>query len=621
MARSLNINRRDFLNGMALGVAAGGSLSPIELLAQNREAYPPALTGLRGNHPGSFEVAHRLAWTGESWPRPDDLTDDVYDLIVVGGGISGLAAAFFYQQRTDGAGRILVLDNHDDFGGHAKRNEFEIDGDTYLCYGGSQSIDTPSGYSRVSSQLLKDVGIDVQRFYDYFDRRFFDERGLGRGLYFSREKYGSDSVQPNALRAWWAPAAGNADDLIDGYPISRESKADLKALLTSDVDYLPDLDAETKRAKLRQTSYADFLTGIVGTTEEVALLFRDTIKGLWGVGWDALSALEAYRNGMPGTQGMGLSYDEEEDGEEEPYIFHFPDGNAGVARALVRKLNPAAVPGRTMEDLVTARVDYGLLDLPDLKTRIRLNSTAVDVRHTRDEKFADVTYVRNDRPCRTRARHVVLACYNSLIPHLCPELPESQARAIQYAEKVPLVYFSMAVRNWRPFAELGYHALHVPQGILMHSFGMDFPVSMGGYEYTSNPDQPTVLHGTNAPTFPGVGLTARDQHIAGRKLMYEKSYADFERDILRQLDGALGPAGFDAERDLADITVNRWPHGYAYEYNDYSDPPDYGPDKGPHIAGRAQLGRISIANSDASAYAYVDGAIDAADRAVREQLA
>ena len=99
------------------------------------------------------------------------------------------------------------------------------------------------------------------------------------------------------------------------------------------------------------------------------------------------------------------------------------------------------------------------------------------------------------------------------------------------------------------------------------------------------------------------------------------SFDNYEDLILEQLEGALSPGGFDAERDIAGITVNRWPHGYAYEYNDLYDPPEYSPDNGPHIQGRAQIGRISIANSDASAYAYVNGAIDAADRAVNEQIA
>jgi spermidine dehydrogenase len=325
---------------------------------------------------------------------------------------------------------------------------------------------------------------------------------------------------------------------------------------------------------------------------------------------------------MPGTSNLDIGeLDNEPPGRDEPYIFHFPDGNAGVARSLVRQLVPQAIPGSTMEDLVLARANYGLLDLPDSKVRIRLNSTAVDVRNVDDGKYADVTYVRDGETYRVRSKHTVMACYNNIVPFICPEVPEKQRDAIAYASKVPLVYISVAVRNWRAFANLGYHSISVAKPELMHSFVMDFPVSMGGYQYAQDPDQATVIHGTFVPAFPDEGLSAREQHTRGRRQLYEMSFDDFERGILEQMSGALSPGGFDAGKDIAAITVNRWPHGYAYEYNEFSDPPDMNRYNGPNVAGRAQIGRISIANSDAEAYAYVNGAIDAADRAVREQLA
>jgi spermidine dehydrogenase len=324
---------------------------------------------------------------------------------------------------------------------------------------------------------------------------------------------------------------------------------------------------------------------------------------------------------MPGTHGLGIGeLENEPPGRDEPYIFHFPDGNAGVARSLVRKLIPKAVPGNTMEDLVLSRVDYGLLDQESNDTRIRLNSTAVKVGHVDSDRHVDVTYVRNSEVHRVRAKHTILACYNEIIPHLCSELPEKQKEAIAYATKVPLVYISVAVRDWKAFENLGYQDFYIPQGILMHSFGMDFPVSMGGYDYTQKSNEPAVIHGTYVPTVPDQGLKAREQHIAGQKKLYEQTFDDLEHDIVRQMSGALEGGGFDAERDIAALTVNRWPHGYAYEYNDYADPPEFNRYNGPHLAGAAQIGRISIANSDASAYAYVNGAIDAADRAVGEQI-
>jgi spermidine dehydrogenase len=616
----LHITRRDFLGGVALGVTAGSALSPLELLAKDGR-YPPALTGLRGSHPGSFEVAHAVSWAGAQWPRPDAQTDADYDLIVVGGGLSGLAAAFLYQQRSGGGKRVLVLDNHDDFGGHARRNEFDVDGRHLIGYGGSQSIDSPARYSEASSQLLKDIGVVTDRFYEYFDRDFFRDRELGRGIYFSRDRYGADSLQPNALRFYGDGGAAELEQLLAGYPIPNEAREDFVRLRFGTADYLPDQSVQEKVTALRGMSYTDFLRKHARMHEAVVLMLRDSPKGWWGVGYDAISALEAYRMGMPGFDGMALP---EEDsgpaGRDEPYIFHFPDGNAGVARSFVRRLIPEAVPGRTMEDLVLARVDYDLLDVKGSNNRIRLDSTAVDVRHTPDEKHVDVTYVRHGKAERVRGKHVVLACYNRIVPHICAEVPEEQVEAINTNVKIPLVYISIAVRNWKAFENLGMSNISIPQPALMHSFGMDFPVSMGGYDFTRRADEPTVIHGTYVPTIPDQGLSAREQNRQGRRALYELAFDDFEDNIVSVMDGALSGGGFDAGRDIAAITVNRWPHGYSWEYNDLWDPPEWNPNNGPHLSGAAQIGRISIANSDASAYAFVNGAFDAADRAVNEQL-
>jgi len=616
----LKISRRDFLNGLALGVATGGSLSPLEILARDSR-YPPALTGLRGSHPGSFEIAHALSWNHVRWPQPGELTDGVYDLVVVGGGLSGLAAAFLYRQQAGADAKVLVLDNHDDFGGHAKRNEFDVDGRRLIGYGGSQSIDSPGRYSAASKQILSDVGVVTQRFYDHFDRDFYSARGLERGIYFSSDRYGADSVHRNALRFYGETDARTFSAAISGYPIPAAARQSLVELATGNVDVFASLSNEEKIDRLRGMSYTDYLAKHVGVHEDAILLLRDPVRGWWGVGYDAVSALEAWRLGMPGVHGV---VDPEgatgPAGREEPYIFHFPDGNAGVARSLVRALLPAAVPGETMEDLVSSRVDYGSLDLEENDVRIRLDSTAVDVRHADGKKAVDVTYVRDGTPYRVRGRHAILACYNRIVPHLCSELPAAQVEAINSAVKVPLVYINVAVRSWQAFANLGVHDLYIPQPVRMHSLGMDFPVSMGDYAFTKRPEEPTVLHGAYVPCAPGSGLSAREQHVKGRRELYELTFDDFEDHIVSVLDGALGRGGFDVERDLAAITVNRWPHGYAYEYNDLYDPPDWGPTKGPHLAGAAQLGRISIANSDASAYAFVNGAFDAAARAVGEQL-
>jgi len=624
MADKLNISRRDFLNGVALSLAAGTSLSPLELLAQGRASkpyYPPLLTGLRGSHVGSFEVGHAVALAGARFGRPSEQTDSTYDLVVVGGGISGLSAAWLYQQQHGGDKNVLVLDNHDDFGGHAKRNEFNVDGETLIGYGGSQSLESPGQYSPEAKQVIKSIGIETDRFYGYFDRSFFKDRGMRPGIYFSREAYGQDRTLPNAQGDF----TGNLDweaaqKAIADYPLTEASKRSLADLLSSEKNYLAGIDDDERVDLLRSISYSDFLRDYVGATEEVVTIVRDSRKGYWGFGFDALSALEGYRMEMPGTWNLGIPANT--DGlwaSEEPYIFHFPDGNAGVARSLVRQLVPGSVPGSTMEDLVTSRVDYAQLDRPSNNTRIRLNATAVDVRHTANESHVDVTYINGSQPQRVRGRHVILACYNQVIPHIAPELPAEQREAIAYPTKTPLVYVSIAVRNWRAMAELGYHSIYIPNSSLMHWFGLDFPVSLGKYSFTSSPDQPTVLQGAFCPTTPDKDLTQKQQNLLGQRSIMEMSFSELETKIFRQLEGSLAGGGFDVERDVAALTINRWPHGYAYEYNELYDPPEFGPANGPHIKGRAQFGRISIANSDSSAYAYVDGAIDAAVRAVKEQ--
>jgi len=633
-----DINRRDFINGFALSIAAGSSLSPLEILANQKNGlntihYPPALMGMRGSNPGSFEVAHALAWGGAKFNNPKYQTDDDYDLVVVGGGISGLSAAYFFQQRYGNDAKILILDNHDDFGGHARRNEFNVDGEELICYGGSQSIDTPSGYSSASKQLLQDLDIYTDRFYEYYDQGFFDRHNLKRGIHFSRHAYTKNVIADDILRQRLSSENERNLRIIDSYPIKNESKKSLISLLKDKTDHLQHIESQSEKIRfLRKTSYSDFLNKHLNIPQEITKTFRDQIKGLWGVGWDALSTMEAFNYDMPGTEYLEFEIPEDDpsntfdsasekvNSRDEPYIFHFPDGNASIPRCLVRKLIPRSIPGKTMEDIVKAKVDYDLLDEKNSKVRLRLNSTAVNVQNTSDGNNVDIKYINMGTPYRVRGRHVVMACYNNMLPYLCPEITEKQNTAIKYATKIPLVYISVAVRNWHAFNDLGYHSFYIPQSKLMHSFGMDFPVSMGGYNYTSKPSQATVLHGTFVPTDPDIGLSQKEQAINGRRKLYDMSFENIENLIYEQLDESLGMGGFDVEQDISGITVNRWPHGYSWEYNDYSDPVEYTPYNGPHIEGRKKIGRISIANSDASAYAYVDGAIDAADRAVNEQL-
>jgi spermidine dehydrogenase len=300
-------------------------------------------------------------------------------------------------------------------------------------------------------------------------------------------------------------------------------------------------------------------------------------------------------------------------GPRSPF-FHFPDGNATLARLLVQRLMPRAVPGRGADDVAVARVDYTRLDQPG-PARLRLESTVVRAREARDASEVEVDYVRAGRLQRVRAAGCVLACWSGVIPYLCPELPPAQREALAYATKVPIVYTNVVVRSWSSFRALHVSQAHCP-GSFHTSVGLDLPVRVGSYRPPRRPDEPIVVQMLRTPCRPG--LPAREQHRAGRQELLTTTFDTFEHHVRAQLTRMLRAGGFDATRDVLAITVNRWPHGYAYQYNSLWDPfwIDGGPL--PCVAARQPFGRIAIANADAAAYAYTDAAIDQAYRAVGE---
>ncbi len=228
--------------------------------------YPPALTGMRGSVDGTYEIAHALAREGRAFSLPKEQTETTYDLIVVGGGISGLAAAKFFRDRHGSDSKILVLDNHDDFGGHARRNELSVDGDTLIGYGGSQAIDTPSAYSPVASQLLRDLGIFVERFYDYHDQSFFEDRGMTRGIYFDEATFGKRAITENPIQDWWDRWGFQLSNITGDMPIPKEDQQAFASLLKGGKDYLKGLSNPEREAVLRETSYLDFLKDYAATT-------------------------------------------------------------------------------------------------------------------------------------------------------------------------------------------------------------------------------------------------------------------------------------------------------------------------------------------------------------------
>jgi spermidine dehydrogenase len=626
------IDRRDFLNGVAIASAA--SFLPFGAEAQQTPGtqntpgyYPPEQHGLRGSHPGAFETAHNLR-DGTFWQSAKKPEDDhaVYDLVVVGAGISGLSAAYFFRQKKPNA-KILILDNHDDFGGHAKRNEYHLNGKLALMNGGTMLIDSPHPYSPVAAGLIKDLGIDPAGFAKA-DYHYDVYKGLSHSTFFDKETFGKDALIVGRDRAEDEGSIPWKDFLAKA-PLDARTQADILRVQEGTADPMPGLTSPQKKDKLSRISYLAYLRDYMKCGPKALAFYQTITHDEWGTGIDAEPALDCWGFGLPGFKGlklapgsierMGYTAAGYEDDPDLP-TFHFPDGNATIARLLVRALIADAMPGHTAQDVVTARANYAPLDKAGAPIAIRLSSTVVGVKNIGDPKSSkgvEVAYSRAGNVHRVHALNCVMAGWNMMIPYICPELPAAQKDALHMLVKIPLVYTSVAIRNWRAFHQLGIHSISAPGGY-WSNIRLNWPVDIGDYKSSRSPDDPMVLFMVRTPVSPG--LPERDQHRAGRQELLDTPFETYEQAIHDQLNRSLAGTGFDAKRDITAITVNRWPHGYAYEFNPLFDDFTIPPDKRANVVGRQRFGRIAIANSDSGAAAYTDSAIDQAHRAVGELL-
>ena len=612
-----DITRRDFIHDLSLAslgltLPAGASVFAAEHASGPAAAgYPPVRTGMRGSHPGAFEVAHALAREGKAFPAPTDL-DESYDLVVVGGGISGLAAAYYYRKRFGPNARILILENHDDFGGHARRNEFHQGGRMRLSWGGTMNLEYPY-FSDEVNDLLAELGVSIDTLLEGYHFRYGSGPKGKHAMFFDAETYGRDVlVQDFSFRAG---READLDDAIDRFPVSEASRVSLKAFYARRDNVFAGKSEHEVKELLRRISYTDFLKQYGRLTDEAADLFVRVTHGYAGVGADSLSAAECIGASVPIMHLLGsphLSGSGATDAGGD--VAMFPDGNASIARLLVRALIPAVAPGADASNLALAQFDYAKLDQADSPVRLRLESTVINVAD--GKRGTSITYVNNGRVLRVKAKHTVLACYHAIIPHLCPDLPEEQKAAQKYQVKRPLLVTNVLLRDSKAIDTLELSGAYCP-GRLHGAVWVVKGVDTVGYrhDWDDAGPVPVMFWGSIRP--PDSSVPVKEQHRASRAALLAMSFEDFEREVRTVLDGMLGPAGFDVQEDILAITVNRWPHGYAYGYLDLWDP-EWPEGQAPHEIARRPFGNITIANSDAGAESYTHVAIDEARRAVDE---
>lgn len=572
--------------------------------------YPPALLGLRGDTEGVQNAAHSVALAGGKFTLPGK-AEEQYDLVVIGAGISGLSAAYLYQKQRPQA-KILILDNHEDFGGHAQRNEFTIDGKTLVSYAGSESFDSPkANFSDDVNALMKDLGVDYTKFEKYFQQDLYEKKwNLEKGVFFNKTAFGKDAV----VRGEPETGEESAAEIIQNFPLPEADKQALIKLYTDPDDYLKGKSKSQREEYAENTSYYDFLKNTVKLPETALRYLLNISSEYWGHAINAVSVSEALRGGYPGVQNLRLP---EEEDEEEPYIYHFPDGNASVARLLVRKMIPAIAPGNSMEDIVSAKFDYSKLDLPENNVRIRLKSTALMVEN--NAEGVAVAYLKHgdEQLVQVQAKKCIFAGHSALAARIIPQMQEAQKKAELSCVKVPMVYAKVLVKNAQAFKKLGVYSLYAP-GAPYCLIQLEDPVNIGGYQAQQSPDEPMIVHAVRIAT-DFVGENVREQYRNGRRKLFGQSYDALKTELFGQLRHLYALAGENFDDMLVDVTLNRWAHGYSYEQAELADT-EQSMERTTR-AMRKPVGNIFMAGCDVAWMPYLQNAVDEAFRAVKEASA
>jgi spermidine dehydrogenase len=586
-----DISRRDFMNAtlLASGGALLSGLTPHQLLAQMGKDNWTGYGGVgdyADSHGNTFEVmtaGHQIRdHVFADPPHQAEDTGEVLDLVIVGGGLSGLASVLYFQQKAPQA-NCLVLENHPIFGGEAKRNEFMVDGHRLMAPQGSDHFDTPQPDSPMDS-FYASIGVDATKFEYQAWKSSSKEIPIGRSFEHIRPPYG---IYFGANFAQGHPGMW----VIDPWG-KKLAGAPMPEAMRNEILRYRRLGAETGHEHPRSL---DAITMEDYMMQKFALS-RETIRKFllpgpgdgFGIGPDVLSA---YAFGFGGDP---MNYGDEAD------LQSFPGGNGGFARHMVKTLLPAAIPGpRTLEAVCLGRVNFDALDKPGEHARIRLGSTVVRVEHEGPAEHSDfvrITYTRNGNVYRLKARAVVMAGGSWTTKHIVIDLPSEQRGAYAQFFRSPCMIVNIALRNWRFLYKQGISGAFWYNGLGSYGSVRKTP-TFATKDKTIGPDSPVVM--TIKVLFCRPGLSLVEQQTAGRAELLSTSFLDYERRVREQLTQMFAASGFDAKRDVAGIVLNRWGHAYCSPQPGFF----FGKDGQPaprEILRRAPFGRIAFANTDLS---------------------
>jgi spermidine dehydrogenase len=597
------ITRRDFLGStlLASGAVLLDSKSPAQLLAAKDEFTGYGGVGEYSNSNGNTLAVLQAGHTIRDHmyePLPKDVvhTGEIYDCVIVGGGISGLAAALFFQRQAGPGMKSLILENHPIFGGEAKQNEFLVDGTRLVGHQGSAIYQIQYPHSFLA-RFYESIGLKTPKL------KYQSWTGPDSEFPLSQTPYQATGMQHGQYGFWFGtkfsqkPGMWLIDPLgknLQGAPVSESARTEwlrwLKGEPVEKTKFVsPTFEGDAISRYLDSITLEQHYMERFGLSRETVRTFLSPVEGGGsGLGPDALSAYSDYAFEM-------LRPLPEEDGGSDEM---FPGGNTTIARLLLKSLIPAAIAGESSVEGVSRNlVNFSALDVAGTAARVRLSSTVIAVQHDGDAEksgFVTITYLKEGRLSRLKARSVVMAggCWTT--KHVVKGLPEASAKAYAQFYRSPCMMANVAVRNWRFLYKMGMSGCRWFEGVgsylevcKLALTGIDSP--------TISPDSPIVLN--LKVLYPYPGLSTQEQGNRGRWEMLATSFRDYERRIREQFSEMFAGAGFNAERDIAGIILNRWGHAYLSPQPGFF----FGRDGQPaprEILRNAPFGRIAFANTD-----------------------